>query len=62
MAVSVECTPGSGECNNDGLAKAVANEIRKHILVRSEVKILGPGELPRSFAKTKRVQDERGDD
>ncbi len=62
MAVSVECTPDSGECNNENLAKAVANEIRKHILVRSEVKILGPGELPRSFAKAKRVQDERGND
>ncbi|QJB56919.1 phenylacetate--CoA ligase [Pseudodesulfovibrio sp. zrk46] len=62
MSVSVECTPGASheECTN--LTNAVANEIRKHILVRSEVKILGPGELPRSFAKTKRVHDERADD
>ncbi|MDC0335666.1 phenylacetate--CoA ligase [Pseudodesulfovibrio sp.] len=62
MAVKVECTPGASCGETDTLAKAVATEIRKHILVRSEVAILGPGELPRSFAKTKRVQDERGED
>jgi len=62
MSVRVERGPNASTDNDEGLAKAVANEVRKHILVRSEVKILGPGELPRSFAKTKRVQDERGDD
>ena len=62
MAVRVECAPGSGKESCEHLSKAVANEIRKNILVRSDVSILGPGELPRSFAKTKRVQDERGDD
>ncbi|BCS90027.1 phenylacetate--CoA ligase family protein [Pseudodesulfovibrio sediminis] len=61
MAVQVECTP-EATCCGDDLAKQLASEIRKHILVRSEVKILGPGELPRSFAKTKRVQDERGEE
>lgn len=61
MAVQVERAPDStGDA--DDLARGVAAEIRKHILVRSDVTILGPGELPRSFAKTKRVQDERGDD
>ncbi len=62
MSVSVERTPDAGDGNDEALAKAVANGIRKHILVRSEVKILNPGELPRSFAKTKRVHDERGND
>ncbi|MFH1914436.1 MAG: phenylacetate--CoA ligase [Pseudomonadota bacterium] len=62
MAVRVERTPEAGADNDEGLARAVATGIRKHILVRSEVSILGPGELPRSFAKTKRVQDERGED
>jgi phenylacetate-CoA ligase len=62
MAVRVERSPDATADNGDDLARAVANEIRKHILVRSEVAILKPGELPRSFAKTKRVQDERGDD
>ena len=62
MAVRVERGPDATSGSDDALSRAVANEIRKHILVRSEVKILGPGELPRSFAKTKRVQDERGEE
>ncbi|MGL1861494.1 MAG: phenylacetate--CoA ligase [Pseudodesulfovibrio sp.] len=62
MSVRVERLPGASGGNDEGFAKTVANEIRKHILVRSEVKILNPGELPRSFAKTKRVQDERGEE
>jgi len=62
MSVRVERGPDASADNSEDMAKAVMNEIRKHILVRSDVKILGPGELPRSFAKTKRVQDERGDD
>lgn len=62
MAVRVECAPGTDADACENLSKAVGAEIRKHILVRSDVSILGPGELPRSFAKTKRVQDERGED
>ena len=62
MAVRVEHAHGADEDTCGNLAKAVSNEIRKHILVRSDVRILGPGELPRSFAKTKRVQDERGEE
>lgn len=62
MTVRVECAPGSGAATCEQLSRAVGDEIRKHILVRSDVTILNPGELPRSFAKTKRVQDERGED
>ncbi|MCJ2164600.1 MULTISPECIES: phenylacetate--CoA ligase [unclassified Pseudodesulfovibrio] len=62
MAVQVERTPDAATGCSDDLCKALSNEIRKHILVRSEVKILGPGELPRSFAKTKRVEDSRGEE
>jgi phenylacetate-CoA ligase len=62
MAVRVERCPGAVSGDDEGLARTVADEIRKHILVRSDVSILGPGELPRSFAKTKRVQDERSED
>ncbi|NDV19395.1 AMP-binding protein [Pseudodesulfovibrio sp. JC047] len=61
MAVDVERTPEARVADSDSLAKRLASEIRKHILVRSEVRILNPGELPRSFAKAKRVQDERGE-
>jgi phenylacetate-CoA ligase len=62
MSVRVERLPGSGDGNDENLAKTVANEIRKHILVRSEVKIVGTGTLPRSFAKAKRVQDDRSEE
>ena len=62
MAVQVERAPDAATGLDEGLAKTLASEIRKHILVRSDVEILGPGELPRSFAKTKRVQDERGEE
>jgi len=62
MAVSVERAPEASVGDAEQMAKAVATEIRKHILVRSDVKVLAPGELPRSFAKTKRVQDERGEE
>ena len=62
MAVQVERAPDAAGGDDEQLAKAVAAAVRKHILVRSDVTILGPGELPRSFAKTQRVQDERGDD
>lgn len=59
MAVKVERAPGESADHDAGLANAVSNEIRKRILVRSEVRIANPGELPRSFAKTKRLQDDR---
>ncbi|BDQ35077.1 phenylacetate--CoA ligase family protein [Pseudodesulfovibrio portus] len=62
MAVQVERAPGSTASLDESLAQGLASEIRKHILVRSEVEILGPGELPRSFSKTKRVQDDRGEE
>jgi len=62
MSVSVEHGPQASRETSTALARKVSEEIRKHILVRSDVRILGPGELPRSFAKTKRVQDERGTD
>lgn len=62
MAVDVERTPEANVSDNEHLAQKLSTEIRKHILVRSDVRILNPGELPRSFAKTKRVQDERGEE
>ncbi|XXJ18926.1 phenylacetate--CoA ligase family protein [Desulfovibrio caledoniensis] len=62
MAVHVERAPGAPSGNDEGLARALADEIRKNILVRGEVSILGPGELPRSFSKTKRVEDSRGEE
>lgn len=60
MSVRVERKPGIPKENDVDLARAVCDEIRKFILVRANVEILKPGLLPRSFAKTKRVFDERG--
>lgn len=59
MSVKVERKPGVPAENDGNLAKAICDEIRKFILVRANVEILKPGLLPRSFAKTKRVFDER---
>jgi phenylacetate-CoA ligase len=49
-------------CPGAGLAAAVSDAIRSHILVRTKVEVLEPGTLPRSFAKTKRVLDSRDKD
>jgi phenylacetate-coenzyme A ligase PaaK-like adenylate-forming protein len=35
--------------------------VRKALQVSASVRIVNPGELPRSFAKSKRLLDERGD-
>ena len=61
MQVRLERRPDA-EVESAALAKAVSDEIRRQILVRSEVEVLAPGALPRSFAKTKRVLDERDKD
>ncbi|WP_027369482.1 phenylacetate--CoA ligase family protein [Desulfovermiculus halophilus] len=44
---------------DSGLSRAIAASLRKHLLVRSEVSIVDPGLLPRTFAKSKRVLDQR---
>lgn len=66
MLVRVEKLPGvvlsDGTASDERLAKAVAEEIRNQILVRSKVEVLDAGTLPRSFAKTKRVIDSRDKD
>ena len=62
MLVRVERLPEIPGDNDANLAKALSDEIRKHILVRTQVEVQKPGALPRSFAKTKRVQDDRSED
>jgi len=71
MLVRVEKRPGVSpapadaegcSCVDENLARAVADDIRSHILVRCKVEVLEPGTLPRSFAKTKRVIDARDKD
>ncbi|MGE4505706.1 MAG: phenylacetate--CoA ligase family protein [Desulfovibrionaceae bacterium] len=60
MKVLVERKPGE-ETPDEALSKGVFNQIKKHILVSGQVEVLRPGALPRSFSKTKRVQDDRGE-
>ncbi len=66
MVVRIEKLPGvelpGGAGADETLGRAVADEIRNQILVRSRVEVLAPGTLPRSFAKTKRVMDNRDKD
>jgi phenylacetate-CoA ligase len=59
MLIRVERKRGYTSDADAGLAKAAADELRKSIMARAEVEIVAPGTLPRSFAKTKRVIDDR---
>lgn len=59
MLINVERKEGQSSDLDLHLSKAVSEELRTQILVRSEVNVLSPGELPRTFSKTKRVLDER---
>ncbi len=59
MTVSVERAPGVPAGGDDALAKTFELRLRDAILARAAVVIVDPGELPRSFAKTKRVVDNR---
>ncbi|MDP3427931.1 MAG: phenylacetate--CoA ligase family protein, partial [Humidesulfovibrio sp.] len=55
----------AGTCSDEqgaeavALAKAISEDIKNQILVTAKVEVLAPGTLPRSFAKTKRVIDDR---
>ncbi|XPV75479.1 MAG: phenylacetate--CoA ligase family protein [Desulfovibrio sp.] len=59
MSVKVERNNETPEVETSQLEKAVIDQISRNILVRSAVEIVGTGELPRSFSKTKRVLDSR---
>ncbi len=59
MQVSVERRPDADASNDENLKKGVFTQIKKQILVSCAVNVGSPGSLPRSFAKTKRVEDNR---
>lgn len=59
MLIRVERKRGFGSDVDETLGKTVANEMRKSLLARADIEIVDPGALPRSFAKTKRVIDDR---
>jgi phenylacetate-CoA ligase len=59
MLLQVERRPETDPAYDQNLSEAVSEELRKQVMVRAWVEVMGQGELPRSFAKTKRVVDDR---
>ncbi|THB65402.1 MAG: phenylacetate--CoA ligase family protein [Desulfovibrio sp.] len=59
MQVKVERKLGQNADNDENLAKTIGAALHKALMARAGVEIVEPGELPRSFAKSKRVLDER---
>lgn len=61
MRLRVERAAGSSRDNDEALGKVLAEALRKALQVSASVRVLDPGELPRSFGKSKRVLDERAE-
>lgn len=59
MLLKVERAQGAANGNDAGLAERISTEIRRKILVRSQVEIIDYGVLPRTERKSKRVFDFR---
>ncbi len=59
MLLKLERSPRVDSGLDQNLAQAVSLTLRSKLLVRCEVNILDPGQLPRTFAKAKRVLDQR---
>jgi len=59
MLIKVERAAHSKTTDDEHLAEQVAIEIRRKILVRSQVEIIDHGSLPRTERKSKRVFDHR---
>ena len=62
MELNIERAARASSDNDDNLAKTIAADLHKKLLVRTAVNILDTGELPRTFAKSKRVLDERNEE
>lgn len=62
MRIKVERAKGASAGDDAGVAKAVSEALHKQLMARAGVEIVDFGSLPRSFAKTKRVIDERDED
>lgn len=59
MLLKVERHPGAVVDDVRALAVAIGNELHRKLMARVAVNVVAPGELPRSFAKSKRVTDLR---
>lgn len=62
MIIQVERGQNSSSGEDQKTAELIAAEIRKKILVRTQVEIAGYGDLPRTQKKSKRVFDHRNGD
>jgi phenylacetate-CoA ligase len=62
MVVVVERDSQASAGDDDHLAEKVATEIRRKVLVRSQVEIVDYGSLPRTQKKSRRVFDHRNGD
>jgi phenylacetate-CoA ligase len=59
MTVKVEAASGVGEADTAAVARIVASEIKRNLMVSCAVDVIPYGTLPRSERKTKRVFDNR---
>lgn len=59
MDLKVERRRDADNIDLPALAKAVSQALKSGLMVSPRVEVVDPGELPRSFAKTKRVLDDR---
>lgn len=60
MTVIVERAEGVNSSEDERSVLGLKEELKKHLLVSNEVKIVDQGALPRSERKSKRVFDDRG--
>jgi phenylacetate-CoA ligase len=61
MRVEVERSRCATADADQALAARVAESLHKALLARVQVRLVDPGSLPRSFGKSRRVVDERGE-
>ena len=59
MLIKVERAVGADQSGDKDLSERVATEIRRKILVRSQVEVVDHGNLPRTERKSRRVFDHR---
>lgn len=59
MAIEVECMPGTEEAARGTLAETIGHHLKSRIGVTCLVKVLPPGDVPRSQGKAVRVKDLR---
>ena len=59
MLLSIERHPEAREDNDAALAAHIARQMQHRVFVNPTVHMVGPGSLPRSMGKSKRVTDKR---